>query len=77
MKLSTKHIIIFSLGIIFLGSFLITLITPGQHLFVYPSGSDYEIGKAMGWNIEKVIEIIIIIYAFVLLRKVYKQRKNK
>jgi|GEM_PF-3053159 hypothetical protein len=73
MKLSTKRIIVFALAVLALIGILSTIISPEDHLFVYPAGNDYEIGKAMGSNTWTIIELVIIGYALMQIAK----SKNK
>ena len=71
MKSSTKKTIIYILACLALIGILSTIISPERSLFSLPTGSDYEVGKAMGSNTWTIIELVIIGYA---LKQLIKQK---
>lgn len=75
MKKNIIKFIIYTLAIIFFLDLITVLASPEIKLFVYPSGNDYEVGKAMGANSFRVIEIAVIIYAIIFYRKIKKEKK--
>jgi len=76
MKAVIKNILIFVLAAIFILDILNVISSPNLLLFEFPSGNDYEIGKIMGGNTWRIIEIAIIGYAVVRLMKL-KVKKEK
>ena len=73
MKKKYKKILLLVLVVFILIEMVNTLISPDTPFFVYPSGSDEEIGEAIGLNTWRIMEFIIIIYG---IRRLIKDRKR-
>lgn len=60
-----KNIFLSILVIFILLEMVNTLISPDMPFFIYPSGSDQEIGEAIGYDTWRIIELAIVFYVFI------------